>query len=894
MRPAWQLATNNLSARRSRTALLIATVALCSALITAVACAMASVHKAISMRVDATVGAADLRIRHVGGQLFDVFGGRFESGEIQPTGRQPPGAEVALLDTIKAWPGVERVVARGQGVVRLTNPATNKTLSAGAFGVIPEQEYALRTPDLEAGRLVERRGEIAIDTLTAKNLGVGVGDTLQAVVISGIDEQIARLIGRTGTQQTTPVAVVGIVKKPAMGMLDREQVYVTLGTLSDLARTPPGHVREIDITLTETSDPAGKAESLTDRFAGTLPEGLILQPTARITSGLTDNMRASNIGLIVASSLSFLSAAFIIMTGLSTNVTERQRELAIIRCIGGSKSQLAGAQMLVGLIMGVLGAAVGLPLGLIGSAVVIGLFPDVLPGGWAVSGIGLVTAVVGAALCGVLGAAWPAFRAASTSPLGALAVRAARPSAHAVWILGLIGIALASLHVLGFVLAPSAEIAFWTNVTLGLPALFTGYFLVAVPITRLVGRVAAPVLDRVLGLPRGLLAGTIDATPYRHGFTAGAMMLGLALLVGIWTNGRSIMRDWLDAMDFPDAFVSGILTEETQRAIEQIPGVVDTCAITIQPMGTDAFIGGMHTYSTTFLGFEPDRFFRITTIEWIQGSVETALPKLNAGGHVLVAREFSTTRGYGLGDTITLTYNGQPYDFTIAGVVASPGLEVVSKFFDIGEDYLNNSVNAVFGSRDDLIRLFGNTAINLIQIDIDDDVEDAEAIVDRVRDIAGFGIAEAGSGKAIKDEIKMFIGGSLLIFSVVAVCAMLVSCLGVANVIVAGIQARQFEFGVLRAVGAHRSLLTRLILGEAILIAATACVLGTIMGVQVSWGGQKIYEMVLGLELSIRIPAVPTAAGWVTVTVITLGAAAPAAWRLSRRKPRELLGAMKG
>lgn len=894
MRPAWLLATNNLSARRNRTALLVATVALCSALITAVACAMASVHKAISMRVDGTVGAADLRVRHVGGQLFDVFGGRFNPETGQYTPSTQPDAEQAILDTIKSWPNVRQVVARGQGVIRLTNPAIDKTISAGAFGVIPDQEYNLRTPDLVEGRLVQNRGEIAIDKLTAKNLGVGVGDTLQALVISGIDEQLSRLLDRSRSYQTTPVEVVGVVKQPAMGMLDREIVYVTLATLSDLARTPPGHVREIDITLAESSDPAKQAEQLTERFAGTLPEGLILQPTARITSGLTDNMRASNIGLIVASSLSFLSAAFIIMTGLSTNVTERQRELAIIRCIGGSKSQLAGAQVLVGLIVGVLGAAFGVPLGLLGSAVVIGLFPDVLPGGWAVSGIGLVTAFVGAAMCGVLGAAWPAFRAAATSPLGALAIRASRPNAHAVWILGVIGVAFAALHVLGFILAPSAELAFWINVTLGLPALFTGYFLVAVPITRLAGRIAAPALDKLLALPKGLLAGTIEATPYRHGFTAGAMMLGLALLVGIWTNGRSIMRDWLDAMDFPDAFVSGILTKETQRAIEQIPGVVDTCAITIQPMGTDAFSGGLHTYSTTFLAFEPDRFFRITTIEWVEGSLETALPKLNQGGHVLVAREFSTTRGYGLGDTITLTYNEQPYDFTIAGVVTSPGLEIVSKFFDIGEDYLNNSVNAVFGSRDDLIRLFGNTAINLIQIDIDDDVEDAEAIVDRVRDIAGFGIAEAGSGKAIKDEIKMFIGGSLLIFSVVAVCAMLVSCLGVANVIVAGIQARQFEFGVLRAVGAQRGLLTRLILGEAILIAITACVLGTIMGVQVSWGGQRIYELVLGLDLSIRIPPLPTAAGWLTVTTITLGAAAPAAWRLSRRKPRELLGAMKG
>ena len=41
-----------------------------------------------------------------------------------------------------------------------------------------------------------------------------------------------------------------------------------------------------------------------------------------------------------------MSAAFIIMTGLTTGIAEQQRGLAIIRCIGGTKAQLAQAQLL--------------------------------------------------------------------------------------------------------------------------------------------------------------------------------------------------------------------------------------------------------------------------------------------------------------------------------------------------------------------------------------------------------------------------------------------------------------------------------------------------------------------------------------------------------------------
>ncbi len=66
MRPAWRLAINSLSARRNRTLLLMAAVALSAALIAAVSCAMASVSSAVHVRMDQTVGKSDLRIKPAG------------------------------------------------------------------------------------------------------------------------------------------------------------------------------------------------------------------------------------------------------------------------------------------------------------------------------------------------------------------------------------------------------------------------------------------------------------------------------------------------------------------------------------------------------------------------------------------------------------------------------------------------------------------------------------------------------------------------------------------------------------------------------------------------------------------------------------------------------------
>jgi putative ABC transport system permease protein len=377
-------------------------------------------------------------------------------------------------------------------------------------------------------------------------------------------------------------------------------------------------------------------------------------------------------------------------------------------------------------------------------------------------------------------------------------------------------------------------------------------------------------------------------------------MLGLALMVGIWTNGRAIDRDVLSSFKFPDAFAAGLnISERTQKKIADLPFVAKTTPITVQNFQTDAF--GFKTLNhamTTFIAFEPDEFLKMAKLTWVEGDPVEGMAALKRGGAVLVAKEFKVTRGIGVGDTLRLLHDGQPMEFKVAGVVQSPGLDVVSKYFDIGEDFLDMAVNAVFGTRDDLKRLTGSSTVRLIQIDLKSDGEyanmtDAEAIK-QIRKAGGFEVLDAGSGRGIIKEIRQYVSASLYVFSLVGVGGMLVACFGVANLIVAGIQARQFEFGVLRAIGAHRGMIARLVLGEAMIIALAACIVGTIMGIHAAWAGQVVNKLTLGLVLSISVPIDATLMGWGILTAITIGSALPAILSVNRAKPRELLGAVRG
>src|SRR5262249_36219339 len=214
---------------------------------------------------------------------------------------------------------------------------------------------------LQSGREIRGDGEIVLDANLAKELKAKVGDTLD--------------VERFG--DPIRLTVVGITTPPAFSSWLRPEAQVSLAQLGAIAEMR-NRLREIDILVKPGVNPEamarareGKVGRQTDKEGAggggppraSVPNGLLLHASSKITSGLNDNIESSRIGMIIGSILAFLSASFIIMTGLTTNVTERQRELAVLRCVGGTRLQLGEAQICVGIIVGALGALFGIPMG---------------------------------------------------------------------------------------------------------------------------------------------------------------------------------------------------------------------------------------------------------------------------------------------------------------------------------------------------------------------------------------------------------------------------------------------------------------------------------------------------------------------------------------------------
>jgi len=907
MRPAWHLATSELSGRHVRTVLLIGAVALSAALVVSVSSALSSANRAIELRMAQTVGAGDLQVSS--SRPFDaavVALARSWPETARASGRLSLSARLATT---------HKIFVRGEDDVwRLAR--RRYTSSGRVVGLEGEAATDVVRGRLIAGRLATAPGEVVIDTLMAEKLGWTdyddeVWDTGSVRVMR--DLPVAPEEMRSATPEAArahnreqlvevgdaveitrfllpdiELRVVGIASQPPLG--GRPECFMPIEALREVMGMK-GRVSEVVIELAEGVDAEAVVEARAPEIRA-VDEDLLLQTSARITSGVDQNMRSSELGFILAAALATMAAGFIVVTGLTTAVTQRQRELAIVRCVGGTRGQLASAQLMIGVVLGAAGALIGVPLGLGVAALLVTVFREHLPTGLVVSGSSIVLGSACALLAGALGGVWPAYQASRVSPLRALASRATVARASGVGLVtafGLVGLAIQAACV---VLPRDGQVAFWSYATTGLPAMVLGYFLLGVPVIILVSALLAPLVAGAMGVPRRLLGRAVSATPYRLGFTAGAMMAGLALMVAIWTNGGAVLRDWLGKLEFPDAFVNGpALSSEVQGAIDELAFVEGTCAISTYPIRTDAFgVRALQRYQTTFIAFEPSDFFEMTTLTWVQGDREEAIARLEAGGAVIVAREFLVTQGLGVGDEFTCEANGETFTFDIVGVVASPGLEVVSKFFNIGEEFHQQAVHAVFGTQADMRRLFGSDVIHLIQIDLADDVDGDWAMREIDRALLRFPIFDSGSGKRIKEELRTYVVGSLLVFSAVAIAAVVVASFGVANVIIAGIEARMHEMGVLRAVGATRGLLVRLVIAETLLVAIAACVLGSAMGLQAAWAGQNLYELLLGLLLELRPPWLAMAGAWVIVIGFALAAAAPAAWRLGRMEVRALLG----
>ncbi len=153
-------------------------------------------------------------------------------------------------------------------------------------------------------------------------------------------------------------------------------------------------------------------------------------------------------------------------------------------------------------------------------------------------------------------------------------------------------------------------------------------------------------------------------------------------------------------------------------------------------------------------------------------------------------------------------------------------------------------------------------------------------VLQRVLETAGqLGRPEAivGSVRLLKQRIDRDIREVTLLMTAMPAVSLAVAAFGVANLMMASVTARTRQIAVLRAVGATKSQIVRLVLAEAISLGLLGCVMGVALGIQASWSAAEITERIVGISFPCVIPWPNVWMGTaLTVAVCVLAGVGPA------------------
>jgi lipoprotein-releasing system permease protein len=270
--------------------------------------------------------------------------------------------------------------------------------------------------------VLTQRFHVALGEVLARNLGVGVGDTIDAVL-----PQIAitpfGLLPRY--RKLTVGAVVAVGASP-----DAMLALTSLETASKLSRTD-----EADGIRVQLSDPSRAGEVA--QLMTSASQGALMPITwAETYQSLFAAIRMEKLMVSILLSALIAVAAFSVISSLTMSVAEKRSDIASLRVLGLTPVGVRTIFLLHGLFLAIFGIGIGLALGLFLTANIEGfmrlletLFGWTLfdPSVYYIGGLptdlqwsDVAYIVTGALVLSLIAAVYPAHRASKISPVLAL------------------------------------------------------------------------------------------------------------------------------------------------------------------------------------------------------------------------------------------------------------------------------------------------------------------------------------------------------------------------------------------------------------------------------------------------------------------------------------------
>jgi len=756
-----------------------------------------SVKRAINELFATLSGEVDLEVRST-----------VAFGDAARAERDPVPFE--LIDSIAAVPGVDRVeinILRAATVI--TSDGEPLRTTGPSFGIAWDGPDGLDGRTLVDGDIARGPGEITLDQSSARRAGYEIGDTVTIVGPTGKGE--FELVGLNGTGSTSNgggAAIIAFEPQTANEFLDAQNradsLYIAL---SD------GASRD-DVQQAVQSAIDAKYEVITG------------EQSAKETAGaINDVIDIFGNVLLGFAAVSLFVSAFLIFNTFAIIVSQRLRELALLRAVGASTRQIRS--MIVGesLIVSVLATVLGIFAGMGVAVGIVALFNATGAAFPSASLIVSTRTILASLFVGVgvtvAAAIIPAIRAGRIPPVAAmrpeLGFTALQKNKRLV-----VGSVVTALGVAffgtGVFVQPGSAVSTLLLAAFGAVFIFLGVSslstTVAAPASRVISRtLPLPFFPMTRSIPGRLGSRNAQRTPRRTASTASALMIGLALVSTVAVVAESVrqtFRDQIEGSVTADFFISngpqnfqGLPAAFAER-LQQLPelGAVSPFRATVALVnGDEKQIGGVRGSA----------FKDLVDIELQTGSVDSL-----DDGTILLHEDPARDYAVGVGDTLDITWqNGTKQTLEVGGVYADSS---IAGNWLIGLDTL-----AAVSTAQPVDFFIGAKIAEGVTID------DARVAVEKVAE--DFPSAEVQNQAEFQQSQEDQFNQLLIVIYGLLIISIAIAVLGIANTMALSVFERTREFGLLRAVGMSKKMLKRSIRWEAVIVAVFGAVLGIVVGI---------------------------------------------------------------
>ncbi len=838
------IARSHVMERPVRTAMTILGIALGVAVSIAIRTANVEVLRSFEEAVLTVAGRATLQVS--GGELG------LDERVIARLRNQP--------DVVSASPVVQQQTQVAEG------PHRGKVLVVMGLDLLEAAEH--RNFRLKTGAGTEptldpllEPNAVFIGARLAADWSLSAGDTLDLLAGTSTHRVVVRGVVESGSGVRTAWEHLAVMDIAAAQSL--------LGSVGRLDR--------IDLV----TDPARSVEEVADAIRPLLPPPLVVHRPSHRNEQVGRMVRAFQLNLATLSGVGLLVGLLLVYNTIAYSVVRHRREIGILRAVGFSRPGIMTLFVGEAAAMGLIGGLAGSILGVLLANRLVSLLSRTVsdlyaPVNVAVDTLASLTPalLIEGGLFGLvvatLGALAPGWGASRTAPARALApgeyedAQAFR-AAPLAWFGGGC-LALAGLLT-------------WPGPVAGLPVfgyasafcLLLGLSCLAPLLIYGVGTFMTGRRVSALGV---IAAEQIARAPGRNAITVSALMVGIAMMIGVGImiqSFRQTVEAWINQTVMADLVVAtpGWLTgEESGMQAKRMPLVWMERAAAVPG------VAAVDTYRdlTVEIDGRPvslvSRDLRLhgerSRYLFVHGDSSGVLSRTVAARGVVISEVLAGRLGLREGSLLTLTTPEGERSFPVIGI-----------FYDYATDggklVMDRSLYRTLWDDD-------TTTVMAVYLAPG---ADAGAVRQRLADTMGkVGRIVVITNAEIKREILAIFDRTFTVTYALEFIAVVIALLGIVNTLLTSVLERQREMATIRAIGASAGQISRLVLWEGLYLGLLGACLGVVGGVALSFLLiHVINKQSFGWTIHFQFPA------WLVVegVVLALGAALiasylPALW----------------